>query len=214
MLIEILYILLSYAIGSILGGYIIAIFVCKEGFAQHDLPGGAGAGRQISLWAGILTVLIDALKGSIIIILGKYLELDLTIVVLGALAGIVGHNWPIFFKFRGGGGLAIAMGISACLLPREFILAFPLAIIGGYTYSHTLKSKVKISPHPLGGGMGILALLISSIYFQEAQELILLVLGIGSLSLVKIAAWKINIHKRDKLLTNIKKGGDNNVRYN
>ena len=201
MLIEIFYILLSYAIGSILGGHIIAILVRKKEFAHHDLPGGAGAARQIGLWAGILTVLIDALKGSIIVILGRYLGLDLIIVILGALVGVVGHNWPVFFKFRGGAGLATAMGISACLLPREFILAFPLAIIGGYIYSHTLKSKLKISTHPIGGSIGIVALLILSIYFSEVQELILFVLGVGILSLIKIVEWEINTYKHNKILT-------------
>lgn len=214
MLVEILYILFSYTLGSVLGGHIISFLMHKKGFAKNDHPGGAGTARQFGLWAGILTVLIDALKGCIIVMLGRYLELDLMIVVLGALAGVIGHNWPIFFNFRGGGGLAITMGISIFLLPREFILAFPLAIISGYIYSHTLKSRLKISPNPMGGGIGILALLVFSIYFREAQELILLVLGIGILSLVKTAEWKINIRQNNKILTTIKKGGDNNVRSN
>ena len=205
MLIIILYILFSYIIGSAMGGYVIAKIVKKKNFAENDLPGGAGTARQIGLWAGILTVCFDALKGIVVVAIGKYLGLDLMIIVFGALAAVVGHNWPVFFKFKGGGGLATIMGASICLLPKEFALAFPMAVLGGYAYRLIYKRllllkifKKDTSPNPVGGLIGILSLLILSIYFKETKELIFFICGSMILSLLKIMCWqikKLNIRK-------------------
>ena len=198
----ILYILFSYIIGSVLGGYVIAKIAKKKDFAKNDLPGGAGAARQISLWAGILTVCFDAFKSIVVVAIGKYLGLDLMIIVFGALAAVIGHNWPVFFKFKGGGGLATIMGASICLLPKEFAFAFPIAVLGGYAYRLIYKRllllkilKKDTSPNPVGGLIGVLSLLILSIYLKEAKELIFFICGSMTLSLLKMAEWKIKKFK-------------------
>ena len=202
MTIIILYILFSYIIGSVLGGYAIAKILKKKDFAKNDLPGGAGAARQIGLWAGVLTVCFDALKGIVVVAVGKYLGLDLMIIVFGALTAVIGHNWPVFFRFKGGGGLAVIMGVSICLLPKEFVFAFPMAILGGYAYRLIYKRllllnflKKDTSPNPVGGLIGILSLLILSIYFKETKELIFFICGSMILSLLKMAEWKIKKFK-------------------
>ena len=198
MLIIILYILFSYIIGSVLGGYVIAEIAKKKNFAENDLPGGAGAARQIGLWAGILTVCFDAFKGIVAVAIGKYLGLDLIIIVFGALAAVIGHNWPVFFKFKGGAGLATIMGASICFLPKEFAIAFPMAVLGGYAYRLIYKQllllnflKKDTSPNPAGGLIGILSLLILSIYFKETKELIFFICGSITLPLLKTVEWKI-----------------------
>jgi acyl-phosphate glycerol 3-phosphate acyltransferase len=205
MLIIVFYILFCYFLGSILGGYIIAKIFSKKDFAENDLPGGAGTARQIGLWAGILAVFFDAFKGIVVVVIGKYLGLDLIIIVFGALAAVIGHNWPVFFKFKGGVGLATIMGASICLLPKELAFAFPMAVLGGYAYRLIYKRllllkilKKDTSPNPVGGLIGILSLLILSIYFKEAEELILLILGAAVLSLLKMIEWKLVVYLKSK----------------
>ena len=202
MAVIIFYILFCYFLGSILGGHVLAEIFGKRNFAKNDLPGGAGATRQIGLWAGILTVFFDAFKGIAVVAIGKYLGLDLIIIVFGALAAVIGHNWPVFFKFKGGAGLATIMGASICFLPKEFAFAFPMAVLSGYAYRLIYKRllllkifKKDTSPNPVGGLIGILSLLILSIYFKETKELIFFICGSMALPLLKIAEWKIKKFK-------------------
>ena len=64
-------------------------------------------------------------------------------IVLASLAVLAGHNWPVFYRFRGGGGIATAMGISAVLLPIQFFIVLAVALSLGFTYKYTLKKKQK-----------------------------------------------------------------------
>jgi len=73
-------------------------------------PGATNVLRSGNKAAAILTLVFDALKAYIPVVVGAHLGLDtlqLTVVGLGAF---LGHLWPIFFKFEGGKGVATAAG--------------------------------------------------------------------------------------------------------
>ena len=74
-------------------------------------PGATNVLRSGNKGAAILTLLFDALKGYIPVVIGAHAGLDalqLTVIGLGAF---IGHLWPIFFKFEGGKGVATAAGV-------------------------------------------------------------------------------------------------------
>ncbi|MGE0331627.1 MAG: glycerol-3-phosphate 1-O-acyltransferase PlsY [Ramlibacter sp.] len=78
-------------------------------------PGATNVLRSGSKAAAIVTLLLDAVKGWLPVILVRYfgkpygLE-DGTIALVG-LAAFVGHLWPVFFRFRGGKGVATFIGV-------------------------------------------------------------------------------------------------------
>ena len=78
-------------------------------------PGATNVLRSGSKAAAIITLLLDALKGWVPVVLVKYfgkpygLE-DGTLAMVG-LAAFVGHLFPVFFRFQGGKGVATALGV-------------------------------------------------------------------------------------------------------
>jgi len=168
---KIFFVILSYLIGSVCFGYVFAKIFKKKDFAKKDLPGAAGTFRQYGYKMGILTGFLDALKGAVPPLLAKFLGLD-DIVGLACIAVIVGHNWPVFFKFRGGGGLATTLGVSAVLIPIEFAIAFPSAVAFGFIYNYTLRKRLKFHPNAVGGGLGVLLLPILAFTYKEPWPVI------------------------------------------
>ena len=110
---EILYVLVSYLLGSIPFGYLIFFF--SEGKDIRTMgSGNIGATnvlRSKGKLAGMATLALDILKGALPIVYGRiHFELP-WIVLLGGLAVLLGHVFPVFLKFRGGKGVATLVGI-------------------------------------------------------------------------------------------------------
>lgn len=121
-----LVIVFSYLVGSISFSIVIAKLFKGIDIRNHG-SGNAGATntlRVLGIGPAILVLVLDLLKGVGSVLLAKAVtEQDWLPVVCG-LAAIIGHNWPIWFKFKGGKGIATAIGVLC-------ILAFIPAIIAG-----------------------------------------------------------------------------------
>ena len=78
-------------------------------------PGATNVLRSGSKAAAALTLLLDAVKGLIPVLLVKYCGPDYGqhegTMALVAIAAFVGHLFPVFFKFKGGKGVATALGV-------------------------------------------------------------------------------------------------------
>ena len=84
-------------------------------------PGATNVLRSGNKTAALLTLLLDALKGAVPVLLvrffGERFGLGEGSVALVALAAFVGHLWPVFFGFAGGKGVATALGVLLALNP-------------------------------------------------------------------------------------------------
>ena len=70
--------------------------------------------RKVGLSSGIAVIAVDIGKGALAVILARYLLGVGTAFVLGAgVMAVVGHNWMVWLKFRGGRGMAAAIGALA-----------------------------------------------------------------------------------------------------
>lgn len=107
----------AYLIGSISS----AIITCKilhlpdprsQGSGN---PGATNVLRFGGKKAAIITLLGDALKGVIPVLLAKAYGFDPTTIALVAFAAFIGHLYPIFFRFEGGKGVATAFGCVIAL---------------------------------------------------------------------------------------------------
>ena len=105
----------------LLGSLTFAIFVCKllglpdpRTYGSKN-PGSSNVLRSGNKTAALLTLLLDALKGFIPVMLVKLYGSDYGMaegtIALTGLAAFFGHLYPVFFKFKGGKGVATAAGV-------------------------------------------------------------------------------------------------------
>lgn len=121
-------IIISYLLGSISFSYFIAKIWMGIDIRNYG-SGNAGATnvlRVLGTKPAIIALLGDALKGIIAVYLGK-LTGDELIMLLCGLAVVIGHNWPIFLKFKGGKGIATSLGVILTISPLSSLI---LIIIG------------------------------------------------------------------------------------
>lgn len=120
---EVVIVLCAYLMGSIPTGLLLA-----KAFGGVDIrtqgSGNIGATnvyRTLGRKVGILTLVGDCLKGLIPVLAAKWLGLpDLWVAAVG-LAAFLGHIFPVFLRFKGGKGVATALGV--------FLGASPLAVL-------------------------------------------------------------------------------------
>ncbi|WP_408006539.1 glycerol-3-phosphate 1-O-acyltransferase PlsY [Pseudalkalibacillus sp. A8] len=118
--------LIGYLIGSISFSYLIAKKIKKIDIRTQG-SGNAGATNTLRLlgWGPAITVLLlDASKGIVAVLLSYLVGVEGWIAFIAGLFAIIGHNWPIYYGFRGGKGVATTIGVFA-------ILVFIPALISG-----------------------------------------------------------------------------------
>lgn len=96
--------------------------------------GATNVGRVIGKWGFIAVFLLDMLKGLLpLLIIGSYFPNELNLHILSAIALILGHTYTVFLSFKGGKGVATAVGIFAALAPINLLIAmvaFGLSVWG------------------------------------------------------------------------------------
>ena len=125
---QLLIILFAYLVGSVSSGIIVSqIFNLPDPRTIGSKnPGATNVMRSGNKKAAIFTLLGDLLKAILVLTLAEYLGFNDLIIVCVALAVLIGHIYPIFYKFRGGKGVATAIGI---LIALNFKLALIVASI-------------------------------------------------------------------------------------
>jgi glycerol-3-phosphate acyltransferase PlsY len=123
------FILLAYLLGSIPFAVVTSwIFGLPDPrtFGSKN-PGATNILRSGNKVAAILTFLGDAGKGWIAVAIAQYFApiwgLDSDAVTVVALAVFLGHLWPVFLHFKGGKGVATAVGVMIGLNPWTGLLA-------------------------------------------------------------------------------------------
>lgn len=111
--------LLAYSLGSISSAVVIARIMGlpdpRETGSKN--PGATNILRYGGKRAAILTLAGDILKGVIPVLVARALTADAVIITLTGFAAFLGHLFPLFFGFRGGKGVATALGVWLTLNP-------------------------------------------------------------------------------------------------
>jgi glycerol-3-phosphate acyltransferase PlsY len=133
-MLHVLLVLLAYLLGSIPFGYLI-VRVRGDGDVRESGSGGTGATnvtRRAGKAAGVLTLLLDALKGVLAVVLARWLsggeEGVNWWVAAAALAAVAGHVFPVWLGFRGGKGVATGLGVFIGLAPLAVLCALPVFV--------------------------------------------------------------------------------------
>ena len=122
-MITLLFIAAAYLIGSLSFAVIVsrAMHLPDPRSFGSGNPGATNVLRSGRKTAAALTLLGDALKGWVAVVLARWLapQFSLTddIVLLCALAVFIGHLYPLFFSFKGGKGVATELGVLVGLNP-------------------------------------------------------------------------------------------------
>ncbi|WP_349407579.1 glycerol-3-phosphate 1-O-acyltransferase PlsY [Pseudalkalibacillus sp. SCS-8] len=127
----ILAILIGYFIGSISFSYLIAKKIKKVDIRTQG-SGNAGATNTLRVlgWGpAIAVLLLDASKGIVAVLLSYLLGAEEWVAFLAGLFAIVGHNWPIYYGFRGGKGVATTIGVFAILVFIPALISGIIAIL-------------------------------------------------------------------------------------
>jgi acyl phosphate:glycerol-3-phosphate acyltransferase len=138
--------LLAYFIGSIPFGWLIVKLKTGKDIRviESGRTGGTNAMRAAGLGAGLLTAIMDILKGASAVWIAKALVPDMHLVhVLAPIAAILGHNYSIFVperneqgrivRLKGGAGGAPAVGGAFGLWGPSILIIFPLGALVFFT---------------------------------------------------------------------------------
>lgn len=124
--------LFAYLLGSIPFGVLLTRAFGK-GDVRNVGSGNIGAtnvARAAGLFAGVLTLVLDAAKGAGAVLLAEKLSNDsATWMMIAAFAVLLGHCFPVWLKFKGGKGVATAAGIFLALSPLACLAAVVLFIL-------------------------------------------------------------------------------------
>lgn len=114
-------------------------------------PGATNMLRQGGRWPAILTLIGDIAKGVIPVAIAHALDLDSSALALVAVAAFLGHLYPVFFGFRGGKGVATALGVLLGLSPLLglLVLGVWLAVAALTRYSSLAALIAALSATPL-----------------------------------------------------------------
>ena len=141
--------LVSYILGSFPSGYILTKYFNKIDITKHG-SGNIGATnvlRSGSKTLAIGTLFIDVLKGAIPIIIFSF---DSYLVCIAALFSFLGHNFPVWLKFKGGKGIATYLGICFALslnIGISFVIIWLITVFIFKTSS--VSSLISISLIPI-----------------------------------------------------------------
>lgn len=129
----------AYLFGNINVSIIISHFknrdVRNEGSGN---PGTMNMLRSFGIKLGILTLVLDAVKGAVPALLGWWLlgkgemfsfGTDKIGLFIGGISVVLGHIFPVFYKFKGGKGVAASIGVCFVAAPIVALIAFLVGVV-------------------------------------------------------------------------------------
>lgn len=183
----------SYLIGSISSSIIISKIMTGEDIRKHG-SGNAGATnalRVLGKKGGILTLLGDILKTVIAILISKViLKEDTSLAVyLSGVGAVLGHNYPVWFGFKGGKGIAVSI---TAILFADFKIGLIVLIV-----SLLIMATTKYVS--LGSVMGaVLCILLSLILRWDDVYYILFTVIVGVLAIYRHKANIVRLLKGEE----------------
>jgi acyl phosphate:glycerol-3-phosphate acyltransferase len=111
----------AYLLGSIPFGYLLVRVFLREDVRQQGSGniGATNVARSGGKWLGIATLALDLAKGYVAVAFARYIGIGMGpgLYDLAAVAAVVGHVFPVWLGFRGGKGVATALGVMLALAP-------------------------------------------------------------------------------------------------
>lgn len=209
----------SYLLGSVNAAVVISKFIAHDDVREHG-SGNAGMTnvmRTMGFLPGLLTLVIDSSKGAVCCLLSKFVVFPFVYEKLGfeflrpeyavyycGILCLIGHIYPLFFGFRGGKGVATALGVL-CVCEYKTALGALAVFLIVFLISRIIS---------LGSITACVTLPVLNIFFAERIDgapyaVLVQCILISVISVIIIFMHRANIvrliHKEEKKLT-VKKG--------
>jgi glycerol-3-phosphate acyltransferase PlsY len=175
---------IAYLLGSIPFGYILVLIFRGEDVRLSG-SGNIGATNvsRTSPALGIVTLLLDALKGAAAVALAYLLSgqmgigpMPYRVMSLAALCAITGHVFPVWLKFRGGKGVATGLGSFLMIAPKAVLIAAVIFLLLVLAFRYvSLASIVAVACFPS---------LVWALHQYGGSWMTLLFIGLSSLLII------------------------------
>jgi glycerol-3-phosphate acyltransferase PlsY len=168
----------SYLAGSIPTAYLIGRLVKGIDIREYGSGnvGGSNVARHVGRGYFVFVAAFDILfKGTLTILLVRWLELGLAYQAWAAVLATAGHNWSVFLRFTGGRGLAVTLGSMAILVWMEAALALTIALIGIAVFRSSA----------IWFGIGLVLLPFLALAFGEPYTIVLLCFAMLLIAVLK-----------------------------
>jgi glycerol-3-phosphate acyltransferase PlsY len=182
---------LAYLLGSIPFGYLLVL-----AFRHQDVRatgsgniGATNVARSGGKGLGLLTLFLDALKGFVACAIAAHFapRINGAVSTLAVAAGVVvvlGHVFPIWLRFKGGKGIATALGVFLALVPWVGVAALGLFIVIVALTRYVSLASIA----------GAISIPFFTLLFYKNHTPALLI-GLSTISLVSIAKHHANIRR-------------------
>lgn len=200
--INIIFFIVAYLVGSIPFGVILAkqfagVDVTSSGSksigATNVLRVVKETNPSLAKKLGIATLALDALKGTLVVVLGMVMGLSQETLWGVAILALLGHCYSAYLKFEGGKGVATALGVLIVLVPIP-------TIIGGIVWAISAK-VLKISS--LSSLLGLVGVIVGTWVFADG-------LGVESNIPLYLIAF-IVVYKHIPNIIRLIKGEENKI---
>jgi glycerol-3-phosphate acyltransferase PlsY len=171
--------LFSYLIGALPFAYTVSKIskdIDPREVGDHN-PGTRNVFKHVGKKEGVIVGILDISKGVAVILLGKYLGIDVFGQFAMGFMVIAGHNWPVFMKFNGGQGMAATIGVLWALLPIPSTIGLGIGVI---TYLLT---------HHWNFTCGVGLVLIPIVNWLLYRDISVSLYATGLLPIIGIRAW-------------------------
>ena len=165
---------LGYLLGNIQPGLWLTLHHAKVDLREvgSGSTGATNTMRVLGTKFALLTLAIDVAKGALAAWLG--------ILILGeaggavcAVAAVMGHLWPVFFRFRGGKGVSTSLGAILVFTPLYGVLALALALLVMVLFRYVSLGSL------VGSGAYMIAAVITAIREGRPWLAVFAVLAVG-----------------------------------
>lgn len=146
-----LYLVASYLLGAIPFGLIFArvlggVDVRRIGSGNI---GATNVLRAVGKQAAILTLLADAMKGAVPVLVAARLFPDGLVPAFAGIAAIIGHNFPIYLRFQGGKGVATSFGVVLAAAPWTGLACLLIWLFSAWTWRYSsLAALIAFTCYP------------------------------------------------------------------
>lgn len=143
--------LLAYLLGSVSSAIVVArlLGLADPRTVGSRNPGATNILRYGGRLAAALTLLGDVLKGVLPVLLARALTDEAVLLAATAFMAFLGHLYPVFFGFRGGKGVATALGVWLALSPGVALaLAATWLVVAALTRYSSLSALVAAAAAP------------------------------------------------------------------
>jgi len=163
---NVIFYIVAYLVGSIPFGLLLAKKFAGVNVKEHGSKsiGATNVLRVVKQTnpalakkLGIATVILDALKGLVVIVIAMMMGMPVETLWAIAVLSVLGHCYSIYLSFEGGKGVATGLGVFLVLIPIPTIIG---AVVWGFC-----AKVLKISS--LSSLLGLIAVVISAIFLQN-----------------------------------------------